>query len=60
MILSHQAALPNESSLPKFVPKVNVGEKFNYSGVAYQFLGEVVQNITTDKNKIEYPVIVLT
>ncbi|AUH72741.1 class C beta-lactamase-related serine hydrolase [Legionella sainthelensi] len=46
MILSHQAALPNESSLPEFIPEVNVGEKFNYSGVAYQFLGEVVQNIT--------------
>ncbi|ARB93000.1 hypothetical protein A6J40_12795 [Legionella longbeachae] len=46
MILSHQAALPNESSSPEFIPEVNVGEKFNYSGVAYQFLGEVVQNIT--------------
>lgn len=46
MILSHQAALPNESVLPEFISETKIGEKFNYSGVAYQFLGEVVQNIT--------------
>jgi CubicO group peptidase (beta-lactamase class C family) len=45
-ILSHQAALPNESSSPEFISDVKVGEKFHYSGIAYQFLGEVVQSIT--------------
>lgn len=48
MILSHQAGLPNEvppgTSLDYISP---VGTRFDYSGVAYQFLGEVVEKLTS-------------
>lgn len=48
MVLSHQAGLPNEFTSPESLKYISaVGEKFDYSGVAYQFLGEVVENITS-------------
>ena len=47
MILSHQAGLPNEFSSPESLKYVSeVGKQFDYSGVAYQFLGEIVEHIT--------------
>lgn len=48
MILSHQAGLPNEFSSPESMKYLSaVGAKFDYSGVAYQFLAEVVEHITS-------------
>lgn len=48
MVLSHQAGLPNEFTSPESLRYVsNVGDNFDYSGVAYQFLGEVVEKITS-------------
>lgn len=49
MILSHQAGLPNEFNPPTipFDYISPVGGKFDYSGEAYRFLGEVVENISS-------------
>jgi CubicO group peptidase (beta-lactamase class C family) len=48
MILSHQAGLPNEFSSPDTMKYLSaVGTQFDYSGVAYQFLAEVVEHITS-------------
>lgn len=49
MILSHQAGLPNEFN-PPTIPFDYVspaGEKFDYSGEAYRFLDEVVEQVSS-------------
>ncbi len=48
MILSHQAGLPNEFPSPESEKYISeAGKTFDYSGVAYEFLGKVAENITS-------------